>query len=45
MTMKLKFKKQAYQTAAVEVAGHTPCTDDADCPAPQTCDLMLQSCS
>ena len=35
----------SHQTAAVEVAGHTPCTDDADCPAPQTCDLMLQSCS
>ena len=28
----------------VEVAGHTPCTSDADCPDGQTCDLMLQTC-
>ena len=28
----------------VSVAGHVPCTRDADCPPPEVCDLLIQQC-
>jgi hypothetical protein len=38
------FKLRAPRTPAVSVSGHTPCTEDEDCPKGQTCDEALETC-
>ncbi|KIG12491.1 hypothetical protein DB30_01308 [Enhygromyxa salina] len=40
----VEFQIRAHRAATLEVGGHTPCTNDVDCPDGQTCDIMKETC-
>ena len=40
----VELQVSSHRGASLEVAGHTPCTNDNDCPDGLSCDLMIQTC-
>ena len=41
----VELEVRSHRSAELEVAGHTPCTADADCPAGLDCELATETCA